>query len=184
MGIPKALMPVAGRPWCLHQRERLDRAGLPATWVVSDSFLTAASSDPRALQAASPRITADSSAPMFASILRGIAHILESSSPRPSGLFILPVDVPAARPEIWHRLAASAPVAVPTFHTKRGHPVYLSWDWIDRRITRNPGTHDPAQRLDSLIAPDTTLIEVDDPDIAVNLNTPDDVTSWLASRQP
>ncbi len=180
MGAPKALMDVGGTPWCRVQRERLDRLELPVTWVISPALFTQARTL-GVLDAISPRLTSSPDAPMFESILSGVAHLFPVSAGA-GGLFILPVDVPAPAPEVWRNLARAPHVGVPSFRGAHGHPVFLTWRWVESRLIPAAMSAAAAHRLDTLIAPDANLIEVDDPDIAVNLNTPDDVTQWLASR--
>lgn len=163
MGGPKALMQVGGRPWWQLQEERL--ADTPRTWIVSP--------DVAPHLPTCTLITADPDAPMFSSIRAGLA----AATTEP-GLFILPVDVPAPAPSTLAALSRSARdgVAIPTYHSKRGHPVALSRAWITRVF--QPAAHQD-QRLDRLIAPDAIEVAVDDPDIAINLNTPQDVEQWL-----
>jgi CTP:molybdopterin cytidylyltransferase MocA len=166
MGVPKALMTVGGRGWWRVQEERLTRAGVDRLWVVSPQ-VGAAVHGPAVVES-SP------DAPMFASVLAGVAARPNAS------LFILPVDVPAPGPDIWRALAAAAGdrVAVPTFNGEHGHPVALSRLWIDRALKPAGET----MRLDHLIAPDTVYIPVHDRAVLVNLNTPDDARAWAAAN--
>ncbi len=98
---------------------------------------------------------------------------------RPSGVYVLPVDVPAPLPDVFNALAGAA-VAVPTCAGKSGHPVYLSSEWIERVLLPVAGRRDG--RLDELIRPDALHVPVTDPSVTVNLNTPDDVATWLRAN--
>jgi molybdenum cofactor cytidylyltransferase len=170
MGTPKALMSVDGRAWWRIQAERLAAVGLEATWVVSAEVRAAMLScegAPKAL------VTGDSTAPMFGSILAGVAAI----APRlPRGLFVLPVDIPAPGAAVWSALSRAGRVAIPAYSGRRGHPAYLPWGWLTAALAALP----PAPRLDALIAPVAVEVPVDDPGILVNLNTADDLRAWLA----
>jgi CTP:molybdopterin cytidylyltransferase MocA len=173
MGGPKALMEIGGRPWWAVQQERLAGAGVAALWVVSDPVFREMVN---AQEPPARGLVADSAAPMFNSIRRGI----EAARPHAShGIFILPVDVPAPRDATWEALAAAAGdrVAVPTFGGEHGHPVALSAAWLDRSF---PSAPDAGDRLDDLIEGHVSYLAVDDPTVVVNLNTPDDVAAWLA----
>ena len=172
MGLPKALMPVGGRPWWRHQHERLGTLERDTTWVVSCEVRREIE-----LVAGAPRrcLIGDAAAPMFASVLVGLES-LKSDPPR--GVFILPVDVPAPGPTIWQALAAAKTVAVPTHRGKRGHPVYLPWTVVERKVL-DAGAGGRDLRLDDLIRPIAREIEVDDAAVATNLNTPADVRAWL-----
>jgi CTP:molybdopterin cytidylyltransferase MocA len=172
MGGPKALMPVAGRAWWKVQEERLAHAGVARTWVVSDPVRRAISTHahPPAHMA-----SADPDAPMFASVLAGAA----AAGPG-AGLFILPVDVPAPARYVFLALRAAAQhrASVPTLHGHRGHPIALSPSWAARALAHA----NPDQRLDHLTARDTVEVEVSDPAVLVNLNTPEDAAAWAARR--
>jgi len=201
MGGPKALMPVRGQPWWMHQSRRLAELGGSVTWVVSAEVH--AGIEP-ALQGDSPvhRIVVDSSAPMFHSVLAGVRSLHGTYE----GVFILPIDVPTPQPETWRRLrldpsttgsstpAPSSSPRVPTSLGQRGHPVFLPAAWIAASLTPrlpdlsgwNPVRLDPVSlaalapfRLDTLIEPDRVLVPVDDPGVLINLNTPPDVDVWV-----
>lgn len=178
MGSPKALMEVGGRAWWMIQRERVDAIGVPATWVVSPAVeegILSASTAPLRL------VRSDPAAPMFSSLLAGIASLRTSP---PGSLFVLPVDCPAPSRPVWEALAASGEVAVPVHAGARGHPVHLPWSFVASVIEPaavGAEASGPA-RLDLLIAPIARSVEVDDPDATTNLNTPADVQDWLHRR--
>lgn len=202
MGGPKALMPVSGAPWWVHQRRRLSALGGEVRWIVSgevDAGLRA-SSDEELVQG---RVVVDSAAPMFHSVLAGLLSIGESrlGSLRGGGVFVLPIDVPAPAARTWRVLRGDdadsssrrAP-CVPTWEGKRGHPVFLPASWVTGTLFPRlpdlsgwrPGEHDAAVhellapfRLDELLAPDRALQPVADVGILLNLNTPADVAEWL-----
>jgi len=181
MGGPKVAMDVGGRPWCHWQRERIERLGLRTLWVLPPGVRD--SEKCRDALDGLEFVTGDPDSPMFASFVQGLNTLApEHGEQITGGLFVLPIDTPAPKPDVWRRLAAASLVGVPTHRGTRGHPVFLSWPWVARVFSLGAGAEAPprAARLDRLIEPDTTLIEVDDPDVAVNLNTPDDVAHWLA----
>lgn len=178
MGSPKALMMCAGRPWWQIQSERLRDARIESRWMVSPEVRTGI--DLRA-SGSSALIEADSSLPMFATIRAGIDSF--RSSP-PNGLFILPIDVPASRDSaLWRSLQASSAPATPAFRCKRGHPIYLPWQWITSSFDRAvaAATEPNELRLDELLRPSLTEIPVNDPAVACNLNTPEDLQQFLNS---
>lgn len=178
MGGPKALMEVNGRAWWRTQDERLESAGVEPVWVVSKRIAPELADE-------SPRlVVSDDSAPMFASILAGmkaLAARADQTGRPPRGAFILPIDVPAPSAEVWRALAVRGCCAVrehpavPVFEGKRGHPVWLPWEWSAREVLARSGD----VRLDELLrAGGVEHVEVRDPAVVVNLNVPGDVTEW------
>lgn len=176
MGGPKAIMTVGGLPWWRVQETRLAAAGVPRLWVVSADVERVMRAGPTE---APPLVQANPDAPMFESVRSGISALKVVSD----GVFILPVDVPAPARTTWRLVAAHAHegVAVPTYLGVRGHPAALSPAWC-RRVLDRALASDAVYRLDHLIAGDTREVPVDDPAVTVNLNTPDDVESWLSTR--
>ena len=172
MGLPKALMPVGGRPWWRHQHERLGKLERDTTWVISSEVM-------REIEpvAGAPRrcIIGDATAPMFDSIMVGLES-LRTDPPR--GVFILPVDVPAPGPTVWQALVVAKTVTVPTYRGTHGHPVYLPWTFVASEVL-DAGAGRRDLRLDDLIRPIAREIEVDDAAVTTNLNTPADVQAWL-----
>ncbi|MGH7243455.1 MAG: nucleotidyltransferase family protein [Phycisphaerales bacterium] len=173
MGSPKALMDCYGTPWWTIQLDRLHAACVESVWIVSpavEAVLSIGSLAP------ATRVIADSSKPMFASILAGIDTVRDR---RPSGIYILPIDVPASSdPKLWQALRSTQLPTAPTFRGKRGHPVFLPWNWIVSTLDLAVHASDKL-RLDELIRPTLLEIPVNDPGIACNLNTPEDLRLFL-----
>jgi len=119
----------------------------------------------------------DPGAPMFSSVLRGIES-LRARPPR--GVFVLPVDVPAPGADVWEELGSEERVRVPVYAGKRGHPVYLPWEWVRTHVL--DANLDWAARLDELVQGEEVEVEVDDPSVAINLNTPEDVAAFIAGE--
>ena len=178
MGTPKALMASNGTPWWQTQLSRLHAARIESVWVLSPEVNAIVG---KGSLAPAQVVLSDSSRPMFASIRAGIDS-LRTSPPR--GLFILPIDVPASRnPALWCSLQSSEVPTTPTFQGKRGHPIYLPWSWVtstlDPQLAQTP---DPdSLRLDELLKPSALEIPVNDPIVACNLNTPEDLRCFLQS---
>jgi CTP:molybdopterin cytidylyltransferase MocA len=175
MGGPKVLMSVDGLPWWRVQRGRLDAIGLEQVWLVSPetrSVLEAEADGPTQL------VDADSSEPMFETVMRGLGAIEAKPC---DGVFVLPIDVPAAEPSVWRALAETRQVAVPVCDRKCGHPLYLPWAWIQTHLLDEHPP--PGARLDRLIRPMRMEVSVVDPAVTINLNTESDVDRWLGLRR-
>jgi CTP:molybdopterin cytidylyltransferase MocA len=87
------------------------------------------------------------------------------------------VDVPAPGPAVWPLLAAVSGIAIPTHARRRGHPAALPAPWI-QTVLRPALQRRTPERLDRLIA-EAREVPVDDPAVATNLNTPEDLHAWL-----
>lgn len=169
MGTPKALMSVNNQPWWRLQTRRLSRVGMRQVWVVSDE-VRAAMGEP----SDATLVNGDPKAPMFSSILAGVRALVDAP---PTGVFILPVDVPAPSESVWSALAGHGSEATaPVFESRRGHPVWLSWTFVADHVL----PADPDARLDALVDGHLSEVAVTDPDVAANLNTPADLQAWIA----
>lgn len=100
-------------------------------------------------------------------------------------VLVLPIDIPCAKPEtIVKLLEVGGEAVVPRYGDRGGHPVLLS-----RRLAERLRVRDPARsRLDELLRTlsqgDRIDLEVDDPDILVDLNTPEAIAAYNASATP
>jgi len=180
MGMPKALIRMGGPMWWEVQSQRLARAGVPSLWVVSAEVREVM------MEAGPPPFrvaVGDPDTPPFESFLAGVRALDAADGGPPPGVFVLPVDVPAPGKPVWQALCDAGRVAVPTFGDSRGHPVFMEWAWIEEVLRPWPGPERAAElRLDSLIAPVATYVNVHDPSVAANLNTPEDAARWLATQ--
>ncbi len=165
-------MQVRGRPWWAHQVAALDAAGVVGLWVVQEQTLIAMR------HAGFSGVTvAGEDGPMFQSVHRGVSFAMQASARCEHG-FILPVDVPAPRADVWDTLAAAAdPVSVPTCSGRHGHPVCVTRAFAEQNIL--PAISREA-RLDQVISKHVCYVEVGDEDVVANLNTPDAVAAWEA----
>lgn len=171
MGGPKALMSVRGTPWWQRQLKGLRDLGINQVWVVSPRVhgeLLGEEDRPISMH------VADSSSPMFASIIAGLAGVKPGVY---RGVFILPIDVPVPGRRVWEKLSESNSCAVPVASTGRGHPVYLPSGWVDSNLRNKAGG--PNARLDEIVRDDLIEVPVEDPNVTWNLNTRADVVGWL-----
>ncbi len=116
--------------------------------------------------------------PMFESLRVGLRRLLADSGW--SAVVVLPVDHPLVAPETIATLAASAADAAVASHAgKHGHPVLLS-----RRVAeeiaagRQPG---PTLR-EVLHTVSAAAVEVADPGVIANCNTPEALAAALRAR--
>jgi CTP:molybdopterin cytidylyltransferase MocA len=181
MGGPKGLIPfgAAGTPLLVWSIQRHRAAGGREAVVVLGHEAAA-----YLLHLPENGVTvAHSAAPElgpFASLTAGIAAMTEAPA-----VFVLPVDVPAAQVSTWAILAraflAAAPGSIdavlPRYGDRGGHPVLLSLA-MARHLTSVPldGADDRHDMQLRLLPPERVLrVEVADPLVVLDLNTPADV---------
>lgn len=116
---------------------------------------------------------------MLSSIREGLAAAGGTARLAESGEVVLvaPADLPALRPAtvaelLWRRAAAGAPLAVPTFLGKRGHPLAIAPDLLPEIDTLDPsiGLKELLERHAAAVLE----VPVDDPGAVRDVDTPED----------
>lgn len=105
---------------------------------------------------------------MFGSLKIGLNHLIQSEDWE--RLAVLPVDHPLVRSETVRTLAAAgARAAIPSYRGKHGHPIV-----IDREVAVAIvcGDFDGPTMREILRAVAAIALEVDDPGVTANCNTP------------
>jgi molybdenum cofactor cytidylyltransferase len=96
-------------------------------------------------------------------------------------LLISPADLPAIRPEtiaevLRRRAAAQAPLALPVWQGHHGHPLAIAPELIPEIEDLDPAIG--LRQLRDRHAAATLWIEVDDPGVAQDIDTPEDYRRW------
>lgn len=168
MGRSKALLPHGAGTWLEAQVVALRAQGLShGCLVVGEAapYRTLAESLDLEL-----RVNPDPESGPFASLHLGLEGCL-------GAVFVSPIDVPLTHRlgRLWEALG-EAEAAQPAYQGRPGHPVLLSVGLVARLRALDP--RDPAARLDHLLQGARTVrVELDDPRILLNLNTPE---AWAA----
>jgi len=116
---------------------------------------------------------------MFASLVTGLGHLV--GHPDWQIVAILPVDHPLVRPATVTALANTAkPAAIPSFNGKHGHPVCLARSVVELIVE---GKLTGPTLRDILRSIDAVDVDVDDPGVITNCNTPEALTTALAAAQ-
>ncbi len=110
----------------------------------------------------------------FSSIQCGLKKIM-SINEYLDGVFILPVDTPCPKREVWQQLATNlfqslsdGMVSIPEYLGKKGHPVLLQKEFITYLLSLPSN-----KRLDYEIHNQKKVIsKVDDEKVTLNINTP------------
>ena len=185
MQISKGLLDYHGRPWLLEQLERLKKTGTTRTLIVlgyrANEYLEQI---PSLISEMGKTVLINHQPEFgpFSSIQTGI-RLARACAPdeEPRPIFILPIDVPCPQMATWEvleeELRVSVDVVLPTLDgTTGGHPVLLSAYFQNILLDLLP-SH-PDARLDFQIkqlGPEgVKKAAVLDPEIKMNLNTPND----------
>lgn len=182
MGRPKLLLPyerTSGTTTIVHALVAALRAG-----GASPVLLVTAPGDEelqRIMEEAGCQVAVnpDPDRGMLSSIREGIAALGGARHLQEHGevLLVAPADLPALRPAtvaevLWRRAAAEAPLAVPTFQGKRGHPLAIA-----PALLPEIDTLDPAVGLRELLerhAASVLEVPVNDPGAVRDVDTPED----------
>jgi CTP:molybdopterin cytidylyltransferase MocA len=194
--VAKGLQEVEGKPWlktqCDDFRRNTDPDNTPRIILVlgyrADEYLKLASSIPGLIVVMNPE---PENGP-FSSIQAGVRRALEPDFQGIRGAYVLPIDVPVAKKEVWSALFAAlsegARVAQPVIEgregTHGGHPVLLSLEEM-RVLTTLKSTDRLDQHLhalDTLAPGQLKRVKVSDPTILANLNTPEDWAQYFGSK--
>jgi molybdenum cofactor cytidylyltransferase len=123
---------------------------------------------------------------MLSTIQEGIAALGGAAmlAGRGETLVVSPADLPAVRPEtiaevIRRRAAARAPLALPVWQGRHGHPLVIAPELIPE-ISDLQGAAGLRQLRDRHAA-ETLWIEVDDPGVVQDVDTPEDYQALVQS---
>lgn len=189
MGDIKGLLPYQGRPWLLYQMEQFSKVGGKSIIVVlgfhQEQFFSAvpwlslARNRTHSYQGLDVccLINPQPERGSFSSLQCGAEFLA-------TGAFFLPVDVPVPKASVWKTLfdatTKGVDVVIPRWNQKNGHPVWLSEHFL-KILRKLPADH-PNSRLDfqigALSAERQKIVEVDDKQILMNLNTAEDFLSF------
>ncbi len=105
---------------------------------------------------------------MFGSLRIGLSHLIQSEDWE--RLAVLPVDHPLVRPETVRSLAAAGGRAViPSYRGKHGHPICIEREVAAAIVC---GDFDGTDHARDPAAVGAVDLEVDDPGVTANCNTP------------
>jgi molybdenum cofactor cytidylyltransferase len=181
MGRPKLLLPFRGEPLVASVV-----ASLRAGGVVGIVLVTAADDDELRDWARQAGVaTAVNPAPergMLSSIQEGIAALggADALARRGDVLLVSPADLPRLDPqsvaELLRRMAAAkAPLAVPVYQGKRGHPLALAPALIPEILDLDPEVG--LKQLRDRHEAELLEVPVDDPGVVWDVDTPADYES-------
>lgn len=97
-------------------------------------------------------------------------------------LLVLPVDHPLVRADTLRALAARPEEwVVPTYGGRGGHPLKLGGMGATAVLSAPPST--PLRDIPRMVGMEVTRVEVDDPGVLANLDTPESVDEALGGRR-
>ena len=178
MGQPKGLMKINGRPWIEEQARRFRDAGGRDVTVVLGFHVDQYRAVLDEMRDVTGVVNPHPELGQFSSLQVGLHNVSDKNV---RGVFVLPIDVPAALKETWQLLVQSfcdgIDVSIPVYGKQGGHPVLLSTRFVEKLLAV-PDDH-PDARLDRQVhhLPQSHIARasVDDPQVIANMNTPADV---------
>jgi molybdenum cofactor cytidylyltransferase len=182
MGRPKLILPVRGTPLIARVVAALREGGAGRVVVVAPPLAEPGSGrlvETAGGQGAEVVVAGRPPLDMRASVELGLAHL--AKGPEPSAILLTPGDLPGLNRMAVARVieaAAQFPgrIILPRHAGKRCHPLLLPWG-LASEITRLPA----GVGVNALLAdhPDEIVsVEVDDPAILKDLDTPADYERW------
>lgn len=176
MGEPKALLRTPRDiPLALHQEDLLRRAGCEhAVVVLGCDGDRVARALPECCCVQNDRWQQG----RITSVQAGLQAAMQYD-----GFFILPVDTVGVRLETLLTMKSAAererpPAVRPIYQGEEGKVV-----WVSKRVAQTLAGWDPARedaRLDVILCPIARTVEVDDPGVLNNVNTPEE---WESAKQ-
>jgi molybdenum cofactor cytidylyltransferase len=189
MGQPKLLLSFGGEPLIGRVVKALSEGGVSFVIVISppadqpDGPLVA-----DAARRAGARVITPANRPpeMRESVELGIAEVEREKTGPPPAFLLTPADSPALTPQIVRSLLerwAESPgsLVVPVAGGKRTHPLVLPWD-LARQIPSLPD-HLGVNSLIPANPGRVVEIEIPTPELAENLNTPEDLARWQTRQK-
>ena len=178
MGRPKLLLPYGGGTIVGALVASLRAAGVETiclvtspenealrTWARTEGVLVGVNPDPER--------------GMLSTIREGITALSGAAAlaARGEALVVCPADLPAVRPEtiaevVRRRQAAGAPLALPVWRGRHGHPLVVAPELIGEIDDLDPSVG--LKQLRNRHAAATLWIEVDDPGVVQDVDTPED----------
>lgn len=176
MGTPKALLLAEGRTYLEHLLAAFRLAGIAPRYVVARA-VAASLQDACDTHAARLLVNPDPDRGMLSSLHVCLRAVQESAvgASRLDALFVAPVDCPRVLPATIARLAhefevSGAPIVVPRFAGKRGHPTLFSAALFEELLAAPLDLG--ARAVVWAHAADRLEVAVDDPAVLEDIDTP------------
>lgn len=187
MGTPKGLMSVGGRPWIEMQLTQLRNVGVTRAiivlgydaekylselpWAQSALLQWSSVNDILVMVVKNPHPELGP----FTSLQTAIHHVESLGEP---AAFFLPIDVPCPDVQVWRSLVCEceglAAAVIPSYAQRGGHPVLLSRELMLDLLKVPMDAADARLDLQLHKQRHVAYVDVDDPKVGVNINTPKD----------
>jgi len=177
MGSPKALLDFRGQPFVVRILEALEALDIKTRVVVVGPDAPRI----RPALAGHDCLIVENSDVDGGPIASLRAALRALHGVQPSCALAWPVDLPHVRvttverlAEVFRRGGGKAPVVVPTFAERRGHPVLWGSALFEELLTSDDATRHGARAVLHAHGPEMASVPVDDPAVIDDLNTPED----------
>lgn len=182
MGNPKALLDFRGRPFVVAVLEALEALDLKHRVVV----LGPDAPRVRPVLATHPCLLVENPDPDTGPIGSLRVALAALHAVRPTALLAWPVDVPHVRLGTVELLLESyghngAPVTVPAYAGRRGHPVIWDASLFTELETSEAATRQGARAVLHRLGDQAVTVVVDDPAVTDDIDTPEDYERLIRS---
>jgi len=183
MGFPKGLMPYRGQKLLQYQINQYFKLGGKKVIVVLGEHLETYQKNIPAIKNCEIIINDQIESGPFYSLQLALTLLQNTSA-----FFLIPMDSPSPNPSVWRKLArahtTSFFISKPMLQEKGGHPIIIDKQFYNTLEKANPKSDEG--RLDfqihQLDKKYVNLVQVNDPTIQLNLNSP--TTNQGPQRKP
>jgi CTP:molybdopterin cytidylyltransferase MocA len=173
IGSPKALLKIGGETFANRIAGIMRDVGIHNILLVAGLHRDEIANDSKEYHVL---FNPDYSLGQFSSLQRGVRNL-------PTGtrqVLVWPVDMPLVRKDTVEKLIAGSlqqPLILPTFSGKKGHPVIYNSQALLRILTMKPSQ--TGKELVAHFEGRLAQIEVDDPGILIDIDTPEDYQKYI-----
>jgi molybdenum cofactor cytidylyltransferase len=176
MRFPKALLTIQGETFVEHILHKAGEAGFDRVLIV-----TGPDHDAIAQHLTDKRVCTKNEDYMrgqISSVQKGIQALGNSVN----AVMVWPVDQPLIQTETVQKLLAAhedenRALTIPVYKQRKGHPVIYNRRAMDSALELQQ--HQTGKDLQTIYAVETTFVEVDDPGVVTDVDSPDDYEKYV-----
>ncbi len=175
MRFPKALLKIGSETFVESILRKSKAAGITSIFVITGA-------DHEKIIQSLPHITCIQNENymqgQISSLQKGLSNLPENIT----NVMVWPVDQPLIEPETVTMLTECSTrekkaITIPVYKKRKGHPVIYNNDAVEAAIRLQ--SHQTGKDLQSLFAMSLCLVEVNDPGVVIDIDTPEDYAKYV-----